>query len=972
MERLKRQMLELTERTKGLASGFSGGSEAALGAAKSLGLVTLGVGAASVAMVKGVQALGEYTNKMQGLGKFADRIGIDPADIQSVTKAFERSGVSAEDARKNIAGMAGAMADLGRQNSELAKSLLSGLQGENRNAMQAFIEDLRKAPGDIAAFGERAKTAAENVFRNNLAATNNPALAAEAKANFLARLGVPDVDEVRETLQAASDAAKAATRTRIDDAAAFNTVTTEISQSWTSITDSVKSLATPAVTAALRPIAEQLAISARQIGEAVTAVRNFTPPEWLAQIGTDLKAIDAAVSGALNSMNEGAAQLGRTMRAIIDNFQPPEWLSKLIGAADTAQAAVHGAGQSILARHETGAAQRLAESQAPAAEASAKKGFGSKLKGLVGRAEGGPLDAGQMSIVGENGPELFQPSQGGHIIPTWMLKLMTDHMGTFGMKKVLQTAVNDSRAGHPLRTKLRGMLGLHDPGEDAPWQKVAGRATGGPVTSGASYMVGEGGPEAFVSGGGGGEGKRLIAEQTHQMQELVQNTEDQSTQTKALTEEIAILNRHLEGTGGGGGGAGGPGRARGGGVSMGGLSGLPGGSAFGGGGSGRGGGASGGWGGGGGSVAGGGGSSGGGGASASWGGDDAAPSMGTPTQASGGDVPAGIIDQARKIALEGGPGAVDRFMREQGHPRAGAWCGQFAASVVKSQGLQPPKNPGVASNWANWGEEVTGAPQAGDVAVRAGAGGKVNVGRTGSHVTFVSGHDPQTGRITTIGGNQSRSRAERNQGLTGQSTDRADRYVYRRAPGAGVQGGQPSQDSMPSPAARGAGAASLQAKLGISPQQYDAYRETLAGIESGGKYDIRGGANNHYTGRYQFGQAEIRDTARKLGENAPTRDQFQKDPAMQERYLPKYMEGHHDQLMKSSPKYRPPRRRRSSPILGYSHNQGAGGLAKYLRTGQEGRDAFGTSAERSIPARSEGAQRRSWPRRSCVARRPRR
>ena len=33
------------------------------------------------------------------------------------------------------------------------------------------------------------------------------------------------------------------------------------------------------------------------------------------------------------------------------------------------------------------------------------------------RAEGGPVDAGQSYLVGENGPELFVPSSGGSIVP---------------------------------------------------------------------------------------------------------------------------------------------------------------------------------------------------------------------------------------------------------------------------------------------------------------------------------------------------------------------------------------------------------------------------------------------------------------------------------------------------------------------------------------------------------------------------
>jgi uncharacterized protein (TIGR02594 family) len=90
-------------------------------------------------------------------------------------------------------------------------------------------------------------------------------------------------------------------------------------------------------------------------------------------------------------------------------------------------------------------------------------------------------------------------------------------------------------------------------------------------------------------------------------------------------------------------------------------------------------------------------------------------------------------------------------MASQGYPMAGSWCGEFAASVVKSTGGMPPKNPAIASNWRNWGV-ATDAPVPGDVAVRRGA----RTGSTGSHVTFVENYDPKTGTFTGLGGNQGR------------------------------------------------------------------------------------------------------------------------------------------------------------------------------------------------------------------------
>jgi uncharacterized protein (TIGR02594 family) len=93
-------------------------------------------------------------------------------------------------------------------------------------------------------------------------------------------------------------------------------------------------------------------------------------------------------------------------------------------------------------------------------------------------------------------------------------------------------------------------------------------------------------------------------------------------------------------------------------------------------------------------------------------------------------------------------------MKDQGYPKAGAWCGEFAAAVVKSAGGMPPKNPEVASNWRGWGQP-TAQPKAGDIAVRRGT----PTGQTGSHVTFVENFNPQAGTFTAIGGNQGHARS---------------------------------------------------------------------------------------------------------------------------------------------------------------------------------------------------------------------
>jgi uncharacterized protein (TIGR02594 family) len=163
-------------------------------------------------------------------------------------------------------------------------------------------------------------------------------------------------------------------------------------------------------------------------------------------------------------------------------------------------------------------------------------------------------------------------------------------------------------------------------------------------------------------------------------------------------------------------------------------------------------------------------------------------------------VPGDILETAKHAALTGGPGAVDAFMRSQGYPKSGNWCGEFAASVVKAAGGTPPKNPAIASSWRNWGLPDQ-TPHAGDVAV---ANRGVPTGATGSHVTFVENVDPKTGRFTGLGGNQ---------GAGPESGFRISDYTFRRS--VGGKAGLPNGSDV----GPGAGAGAGETPAG-SPSEY--------------------------------------------------------------------------------------------------------------------------------------------------------
>jgi len=142
-------------------------------------------------------------------------------------------------------------------------------------------------------------------------------------------------------------------------------------------------------------------------------------------------------------------------------------------------------------------------------------------------------------------------------------------------------------------------------------------------------------------------------------------------------------------------------------------------------------------------------------------------------------------------------------------------------------------------------------------------------------------------------------------------------------------------------------------KAGFEQQDYELYRDVVANIESGGKYDIQGGSGKAYAGRYQMGAAARQDAARLLGEtyqgdSEEARRRFREDPEMQERYFAAYTRANHGYLMDGSPEYRNLSREGKLQVLGYAHNAGAGNAIKWLRSGmsESFRDGFGTRSDK--------------------------
>ena len=150
--------------------------------------------------------------------------------------------------------------------------------------------------------------------------------------------------------------------------------------------------------------------------------------------------------------------------------------------------------------------------------------------------------------------------------------------------------------------------------------------------------------------------------------------------------------------------------------------------------------------------------------------------------------------------------------------------------------------------------------------------------------------------------------------------------------------------------------------LGISNQEYEAFRKSIAFIESNGQpnngYGAIGGSNNHYDGKYQLGELGKMDAARILGEPYPghgkpksaARSAYRADHAMQDRFFTALALANHGYLSSKSEMYRNLPSNKKLAILGYAHNQGWDPAKTYLETGKDSEDGFKTKGSKYVNA----------------------
>ena len=161
------------------------------------------------------------------------------------------------------------------------------------------------------------------------------------------------------------------------------------------------------------------------------------------------------------------------------------------------------------------------------------------------------------------------------------------------------------------------------------------------------------------------------------------------------------------------------------------------------------------------------------------------------------------------------------------------------------------------------------------------------------------------------------------------------------------------------------GASDIVSSMGFSDSDFGVFKNVVASIESGGKYDIAGGSGGHYDGKYQLGADAKTDGSRYAGLSDPghspsERERFRKDPQLQETLFAGFTKANHTYLM-GIPEYKKANSQRKLQILGYAHNQGMGGAAKWMKTGVVGADGFGTKGTKYTDSIREAFRSGSSP-----------
>ncbi|MBO4221952.1 hypothetical protein [Bradyrhizobium neotropicale] len=268
-EKFKREQIELNRVVKQFSTEL-GDSFKAFGSMRSaLGIGATAVGAFGAEMVRQMNALKDYSDKIRGIGIAAREIGINPGVLRNLIDQFNQVGISSDDVVSSMGGIQGKIAELQRSGSELWSKMVgeAGQVGSKAQAsMNQFLQQLTSARSEAEQLN-MIRQAGENIYQNRLRDTGNQQEAINARNQFWANLGynsrLAELRQVKELTEAE--------KKRQDDLA-------KAAKDYADALDKTKSTWSDIVDISNKPMLENLKATLDYINPVLEKMRDFM--EW--------------------------------------------------------------------------------------------------------------------------------------------------------------------------------------------------------------------------------------------------------------------------------------------------------------------------------------------------------------------------------------------------------------------------------------------------------------------------------------------------------------------------------------------------------------------------------------------------------------------------------------------------------------------------------------------------------------------
>ncbi|WP_028164124.1 hypothetical protein [Bradyrhizobium elkanii] len=282
VEKFKREQSALQESAKGLEGEVSNLAGGLANMGKVSATTALGVTALGYAFYKGVGFVKDWAASLREIQQVSRAIGVGGSHIKNMIEQFGAVGVSAETVVSNIAKMSDTIAEVGRAGSQLKDEMIrnAGVAGSGAaQAMKELLEQLPKLDSAEKQYTAIAQ-ARHNIILNLMRDQGKSLQEATSIAN---KWAAPFLDKsllgALEAVKEQTDAWYKAEERRMQLGTEFSNQLGEMAQTWSSISDIIKTLPLPALTEGLKVINQDLR-DILSVFQAIEKVVIFIEETW--------------------------------------------------------------------------------------------------------------------------------------------------------------------------------------------------------------------------------------------------------------------------------------------------------------------------------------------------------------------------------------------------------------------------------------------------------------------------------------------------------------------------------------------------------------------------------------------------------------------------------------------------------------------------------------------------------------------